>query len=221
MTSCDDFEVAVEQRLHGALDAAGAARLADHLSSCAGCRAFETRSRELEDAMRTHAARMSDEVDWKQLGESLDRWRRQLLGGTWKGLAAIFLSVPFLALAFGYEVGGLSGLVSGIIGGLTVVVWGRIAARRAIAEARQAERASGQLLLFMRGQLDKLIRLEKQNALVLPFLALLPLYGPLSREITPWSLFGAAMLMVLMVGLALRSRFIVLPRLRRERAELD
>jgi hypothetical protein len=214
MTSCNDFEVAVEQRRRGALDAPAAAELAEHLSSCAGCRAFETRSTELEDTMRTHAARVSAEIDWNRLGRSLETWRRQLEAGTWKALAMVLLVVPVFWFAFGSA-------ASALIGGLTVVIWGGLHARRAIGDAREAARAPDQLLVFLRGQLDRQIRIERQNTRVLPILALLPLLLLLDRGVSAASLLGTALLMALFAALALRARLRVLPRLRRERAELD
>jgi len=216
MTSCHDFEVAIEQRLHGALDAEAAVRLAHHLTSCQACRAFEAQSRELEQAMRTHATNAIGDVDWNRLGRDLERWKKQMRAGAWKGLAAVIVAAPLLGLVFGY-----GSIATSVVAGLAVVVWGRIVAHRSIAEAREVEHAPGSLLVLLRTQLDRLIRTEKQNALVLPFFTLIPLYGLLTAdELTPWRIAGAAMLVLLLVALALRSRFVLLPRLLRERAEL-
>ncbi|HKE14164.1 MAG TPA: zf-HC2 domain-containing protein [Kofleriaceae bacterium] len=217
MTSCDDFEVAIEQRLHGGLDGDPAERLAQHLSSCPACRAFEARSEELEQAMRMHAAVAIGDVDWNRLGRNLERWRKQMLAGAWKGLAAVIVAAPLLGLVF-----GRGAIATGVIAGLAVVAWGRIVARRSIAGAREVEHAPGSLLVLLRTQLDRLIEIEKQNALVLPFLALIPIGGLLAAgELTPWRIAGAAALMLLLAAFALRSRFVVLPRLLRERAELE
>jgi anti-sigma factor RsiW len=216
MTSCDDFEVAIEQRLHGALDPDAAARLAQHLSSCEGCRAFEAQSRELEGAMRTHAADAIRDVDWSVLGRNVERWKTQMLAGVWKGLAAVIVAVPLVGLVF-----GRGHIATGLVAGLAVVGWGRIAARRSIAEVRAVEHAPGPLLVLLRSQLDRLIKIEKQNALVLPFFTLSPVGGLLAGELTPWRIAGVAMLVLLFVALALRSRLVVLPRLLRERAELE
>jgi anti-sigma factor RsiW len=217
MTTCHDFEVAIERRLHGALDLDAAVRLAHHLSSCDACRAFEVQSRELEQAMRTHATNAISDVDWSKLGPNLERWKKQMLAGAWKGLAAVMVAAPLLGLVFGQAY-----IATGVVAGLAVVVWGRIVARRSIAEAREVERTPGSLLVLLQKQLDRLIKIEKQNALVLPFLTLLPIYGLLAAgELTPWRIAGTAMLMLIFVALALRSRFVVLPRLLRERAELE
>jgi len=217
MTSCHDFEVAIEQRLHGALDPDPAVRLAQHLSSCHACRAFEAQSRELEEAMRTRAANAISDVDWNKLGRNLERWKKRMRAGAWKGLAAVIVAAPLLGLVFGHGY-----IATSFIAGLAVVVWGRIVARRSIAEARDVEHAPGSLLVLLRTQLDKLIKIEKQNALVLPFFTLIPIYGLLDvGELTPWRIAGTAVLVLLFVVLALRSRFVVLPRLLRERAELE
>ncbi len=216
MTSCDDFEVAIEQRLHGALDPESAGRLAQHLSSCEACRAFEAQSRELEQAMRTHAVNAIGDVDWSKVGRNVERWKRQMLAGVWKGLAAVIVAAPLVGLVFGRGY-----IATSFIAGLAVVVWGRIIARRSIAEVREVEHAPGPLLALLRSQLDKLVRIEKQNALVLPFFTLIPIAGLLAGELTPWRIAGAAMLVLLFAAFALRSRFVVLPRLLRERAELE
>lgn len=217
MTTCHDFEVAIEQRLHAALDPDPAGRLEQHLSSCHACRAFEAQSRQLEEAMRTQAADAISDVDWSELGRNVERWRKQMLAGVWKGLAAVIVAAPLVGLVFGHR-----HIATGFIAGLAVVVWGRIAARRSIAEVREVEQAPGPLLVLLRSQLDKLIRIERQNALALPFLTLIPIVGLLAAgELTPWRIAGTAMLMLLFVAMALRSRLVVLPRLLRERAELE
>ena len=216
MTSCHDFEVAIEQRLHGALDPEPAVRLAQHLSSCDACRAFEAQSRELEQAMRMHAADVISDVDWSKLGRNVERWKKQMLAGVWKGLAAVIVGAPLLGMVFGH-----GHIATGLIAGLGVVGWGRIVARRSIAEVREVEHAPGSLLVLLRKQLDKLIKIEKQNALVLPFFTLIPIVGLFAGELTPWRIAGTAMLMLLFVAFALRSRLVVLPRLLRERAELE
>jgi Putative zinc-finger len=217
MTSCDDFEVAIEQRLHGALESDPAVRLAQHLSSCDACRAFEAQSRELEQTMRTHAANAIRDVDWNVLARNLERWKKQMLAGAWKGLVAVIVAVPLLALVFGQRY-----IATSLVAGLGVVVWGWLRTRRSIAAAREVEHEPGSLLALLRAQLDRLIRIEKQNALVLPFFTLVPIYGLLQAgELTPWRIAGAAMLVLLFVALALRSRFVLLPRLLRERAELE
>ena len=41
----DDFEIAIEQRLRGALDSAGTAALEEHLLGCPAFRDYETRAR--------------------------------------------------------------------------------------------------------------------------------------------------------------------------------
>lgn len=215
MTSCDDYQVAALQRLHGALEAGRAGTLAAHLSSCATCRAFETGAKELEEAMKVHAERMSGEVDWERLGASLARWRKRLLAGQWQALAGMLVVVPLVALAFGDVINP-----GAIIGALTVLALGWFATRRRLSESQQAARSSDELLVFLRAQHDQLIRTEKQNAVALPIIALLPLLGPLLGGITPWSVFGTAMTMALLAALAVRSRFVLLPRLERERAEL-
>ena len=139
-----------------------------------------------------------------------------MVAGAWKGLATVIVAAPLVGLVFGRGY-----IATSFLAGLAVVVWGRIIARRSIAEVREVEHAPGPLLVLLRSQLDRLVRIEKQNGLVLPFFTLLPVAGLLAVELTPWRIAGGAMLMLLFVALALRSRLVVLPRLLRERAELE
>ena len=52
MSSCDDFEVAIEKRRHGALEADETTKLEVHLASCLSCRTYEQRGTEMEATMK-------------------------------------------------------------------------------------------------------------------------------------------------------------------------
>lgn len=75
--TCDDFEIASEMRLHGALGGAEAGALDVHLATCARCRAFEAAARWTEAAMRDAASEAARDVDWGAVEAQLARWRRR------------------------------------------------------------------------------------------------------------------------------------------------
>ena len=64
MASCEDFEIAIEKRLHGALGETERAPLQDHLAQCQRCRAYEAAAREAEAVMSERARAAVADVDW-------------------------------------------------------------------------------------------------------------------------------------------------------------
>jgi hypothetical protein len=64
MASCEDFEIAIEKRLHGALGDAERAPLQEHLAICQRCRAYEGAARGAEAEMRVRATAAAAGVDW-------------------------------------------------------------------------------------------------------------------------------------------------------------
>ncbi len=91
--SCEAFEIAVEKRLHGALDEAGAASLDAHLAGCAACRAYEAAARGTEAGMGEQARSAMSGVDW-------DRVERGIRAGVYASvrmLAASVLAAAWLA----------------------------------------------------------------------------------------------------------------------------
>ncbi len=64
MTRCDEFEVLIEKRLHGALGDPERAALEEHLAGCETCRAYQSAAREAEAVMNLRARAAVGEVDW-------------------------------------------------------------------------------------------------------------------------------------------------------------
>ena len=67
MTRCEEFEVAIEKRLHGALGKPEQAALEEHLAGCPGCRAYQAAAREAEAGMSQRAKAAGAEVDWARV----------------------------------------------------------------------------------------------------------------------------------------------------------
>jgi uncharacterized membrane protein len=96
MAGCEEFQVDIEMRLHGALGDAGRAPLEEHLATCAHCRAYEASARGAEAGMTAQAREAVAQVDW-------DRVERGIRGG-------VFASLRMLAAAVG-AAAWLAGLV--------------------------------------------------------------------------------------------------------------
>src|SRR5687768_3614980 len=82
MSGCEDFEILIEMRQHGALDDAGAARLEAHLVSCAPCGAFAEIAKSTEAAMQASAKGLTGGMDWERSRERV----RQMADVYRKGL---------------------------------------------------------------------------------------------------------------------------------------
>lgn len=79
---CLVHQIAIEKRLHGALEAEQTATLDQHLAGCETCRAFDRIARETEALMKGNAARASRNMDWDKLMRevnALTARNRQLL----------------------------------------------------------------------------------------------------------------------------------------------
>ena len=77
--SCENYEVEIGMREHGALDAVEAAALDAHLATCAGCRAFAAGSGSIETALKERVAEEAAKVDWARLQREVMAWRRNYL----------------------------------------------------------------------------------------------------------------------------------------------
>ena len=64
MAGCEDFEIAIEKRLHGALGDPERRPLEEHLAHCERCRAYEAAARGAEAGMGAEAKAAIAEVDW-------------------------------------------------------------------------------------------------------------------------------------------------------------
>jgi hypothetical protein len=101
MAGCDDFQVDIEKRLHGALGEAGRAPLEEHLAGCEACRAYEAAARGSEAGMEARASGALSEVDWARVERGIRGGVfaavRMLAGavvtGAWVALAA-WVSAP-------------------------------------------------------------------------------------------------------------------------------
>jgi hypothetical protein len=89
MAGCDDFEIAIEKEMHGALGEAERPGLDAHLAGCERCRAYGAAARGAEASMARAAGAAAAEVDW-------DGVERAIRGGV-LAWVRILASVAFLA----------------------------------------------------------------------------------------------------------------------------
>jgi len=73
MNSCDEIEVAVEKRLHGALGGGEAAELGAHLAQCPNCRSFEAGAKRTEQHMTSIAEGVEQRIDWDLVAKHAQR----------------------------------------------------------------------------------------------------------------------------------------------------
>jgi len=101
MVGCEAFEIAVEKRLHGALEEPEGALLEEHLAGCERCRAYQALACGAEAAMRSEASAAAADVDWERVEREIRGRVRAwpgwlagaLLAGAWMALFA-WLSAP-------------------------------------------------------------------------------------------------------------------------------
>jgi uncharacterized membrane protein len=67
MASCEDFEIAIEKRLHGALGEPERGPLQEHLAHCQRCRTYEAAAGEVEAVMSERARAAVVDVDWARV----------------------------------------------------------------------------------------------------------------------------------------------------------
>jgi hypothetical protein len=210
MADCHEHEIAIEQRLHGVAPGVPDAELDQHLASCASCRAFAARSHELEQAMASERP-TRDAGDWRKLERGLQGWRRDRLGTAAVPLATVFLMAPFVG---GTPFGALAVLV-------VVAVSVRLEGLRLVRMASRLAAVPGELVAFLRDQLDAQIRRTRRDVWLFLGLGIVaPASVLLTGRTAAWHLIGALLSSLLFVALALQARLTRLPRLLAERADL-
>ena len=216
--ACEEFEIAIEMRLRGALE--DAAALEGHLAGCAACRSYEALAKRTETTMTAAALNGLDRIDWQALEGRIGRLARSYQLAIWRSVVGLVVVVPLLVVftmppesrAFGSVFGACLGVF--IVGGTT------LKRRRWIRNARAAAHSREDLLAFWRTDLDRRIRVSRLAALqiIAAPLFLLPLWH-LRDAVRPAFLVTVAVA-AFTAGQGLWLLLWKGPRLRRERAEL-
>ncbi len=217
--SCETYEIAIEQRHRGALGTKDAEGLALHVPSCSSCQSFINLIQTMEKTMQAHTTNSLNTIDWNTISDGIHGWRRDITSGLWKGALAGVLALS-LCLLLGNDLSDPVSIIGGASGLLAVLVLNRSRTRQLLAELDEAERSEAELIDVYRSQLDRQIKLTRQNAWVLPPISLLGLYL-LPDEPATVNLLALGVFVCVFCALAARERFITLPKLQRSRAELD
>jgi hypothetical protein len=216
--NCDEHEIDVERRAHGALGPEEARALDEHLAGCERCRAFAALVGGVDAGLRGAAEEAARAVRWdvveRRLGERARRMRR----ARWLVPVAL-LATAAVAFALGLPAGGALVMAGGAV---ATTVAARALAARWLAELARAEASREGLLAFSRKQVDAELRAARVGSVALAALAVaqvavLEVLGPPTAGGRAAVVAGAALLLVTAAALGLREA----PRLRRERAELS
>ncbi len=213
--TCQDFEVAIERRRHGALGEGERAALELHLSGCESCRAFDETVRRTEATMTAMSEAALSAADWAKVERGIRAHLARLVDGF---LAIVLAAAVQVALAAWR---GAAGRVLTVVATLTPIAlaYGLLSAYagRRLARLERGEEMFRAQLKLARGRTKVLGVLR----LVTAALAVLFAWQALGagREPRVQVVLGvdAAILAVIAVAVQL----VALPRARRERAELE
>lgn len=187
MATCEAFEVDIEMRLHGALDAEESRRLDEHLAGCEGCRGFQAAASGTERLLREEPASptrdFAGELRARAERFARDYRRRMRMGLLW------LLTVPAVYLllkgpsAFVRNLVEVALLSVGITGLWTFAEWVR---SRPLVEVLAVARAEGDLFVGYRRELERRLRLLRQriwsNVIFVPLLAIFAFSPPISTR---------------------------------------
>ena len=233
MTTCDGFQEMAERRLHGALGASESAALDAHLVGCGECSEFVRFAALSEEALRGRtlepsggAAGGDDGARWHEGFRSrLDRDRRRFGKGA--------LVVAAVTLLHGWSRGWAGAAFIGTVGAIMLVLGWLLVARPRWRRARAVLDSGGDLLATYREDLDREIGVRRQSRTWFRVLAVLWGAVLVMQPVVLWKqhAFGepldfrgaafTALMGAWLVGSMLWSLRVTLPRLERERAEID
>ena len=223
MDSCEEFEIALGARAHGALDPATTAALEKHLAQCEGCRRFEMMANETEDVMTMNTA---GNMTWDDVMGKLqraDRHKRWL-----NALYAVLVAAVITAQVATKRASLPSGTIDMVvltfgIAACGFAVYRRWRDRSILDEAAREAKNQGETIGYLRAEIDN--RIKKLSRLPLVFLFVAVCFGQeavlkMGRvPLTLSALYGS--LAVVALASAGYYQWKILPRLRRQRAELS
>ncbi len=121
MRSCDDMQVDLERRVHGALDVDGARELDAHLAGCETCRAAQRLVEETRAQMVATADAVVRDARWDVAERRLAHERRELARARWVVPVAT-CSAGGVAFALGVP---LAGAIVMVFGGVVITLLAR------------------------------------------------------------------------------------------------
>jgi hypothetical protein len=216
MTDCDDFQVAIEKRLHGVpTDPVEPSALEEHLRGCASCRDFARLAERTETTMTNDNLTQLGAVDLEALGARIHAalWKNYR-HALWRAGAAVLLMLPIYA--------ALTRSVAEVLvflGVVALAVGVRAPLRVWLVMRHKDDR--GELLYHYRRELDRRLRVATFSIFVPVLFGALVGYGVIrnaSFDARRVSLLMA--LFAVSLGLAAYSFFVRRPTLQREIAQL-
>ena len=214
----EDFEVAIERRLQGALDATEAETLRQHLEGCASCRDYEAAARELNSRMESMFLQTNATATLDRIGSKVQELMRQQRRSVW--LVPLVLAL-FNLLPFAFSLTGNPSRLGLRLGVQLVIAVGMYALLRFFMggelRRREAELAAKGGLAFYRDTLDRQLRVAR----VVRWLPLLlPLFVAHAYSARTAEAYTQVGLMLLLLPLAIWRQWRLTQRALRERAEL-
>lgn len=165
--SCETYEIAREQHHRGALRTEDADGLVVHIDSCSSCQPFLNLIQTMEKTMQAHTTNALTSIDWPAISEGIRGWRRDVTSGLWKGAIAGILALSLFQL-LGNDPGDSGSIMSGVVGLFAVLAFGWMRTRQLLAELDEAEKSQDEPLGVYRSQIERQIKLTRQNSLVSP-----------------------------------------------------
>jgi len=166
MERCEDFEVNIEMRLHGALDAPQTDRLVAHLATCVSCRAFEDLAKGSENAMNQQTNLHLQTLDWNGLWKRTKSFfetqsRQRLISsavvvGALAPMMMLMMNDVFWSAAFLFGTWAAA------------ITWRLWSSRQKLAAVAKYEGNTGELLFFYRRELEDRLRSTRTAMLVVP-----------------------------------------------------
>jgi hypothetical protein len=223
MSGCEQFQESIEMRLHGALDAERAVSLDAHLATCATCRAFEVTAKETEEMMRVSATASAGGVDWDKVIAGVEKMKRQYRRIKIMTPIAVVIGAGLLLILVLSSKHPLWLFGGFFAGALPLLAWRITRAHNLLFEAAQASRGRDDLLSYFRKEIDRRVERMTRVRVIMPLMGIFLAYHGWQRAMPKGNMSyfwvqGACSL--LMMGQGLYFHFVLLPRLRRERAEL-
>lgn len=216
---CTEQQIAMEQRRAGVLPADLLQPLADHVSTCGDCQAYESLMNQQQDTIMQIETTTS--LPWDQLrrisfGTSV--WQLPL----WRWL---LLAVVAMLAVVAFDVDAaipVSALVA-------VLATGEANRKRRALELLGKASTSAGLLALAKENVREQLRLRRQDVWVMVVFALAiglinPLWVAIGWEEGPISLtqhVATALLVLIYLGMALHTALVAKPALKREQALLD
>lgn len=171
--TCDDYQIAFDQRHAGVSSVIPAAELDAHVAACAACTAYVSLSEQVSNSMMTTLSRSPAPLDADTILARVTALRRQM------ARSLVLLPVFVGVVMFGYFIAErgfslravIASLVGVAVGAVACYAFLRLVLRRRVADLQALESQSGDALVAgFRVELDRRIRTERQAWWVLPLL---------------------------------------------------